>query len=83
MNIQRLRILFVILAIALVLIPIMIVGITDQGFGSTASHLLVSASIASLIAATILGLDRRNKAKFFTEIGMSIGLLIVLISLWL
>ena len=82
-RLRHLRILLIILAVAVVLIPIMIVGLTGKGFGATASHLLVSFSIVSLIATTLLGLDRRNKNKFFSKIGVSIGLLIVLISVWL
>ena len=82
-RLRRLRILLIILAVAVVLIPIMLVEITGKGFGETTSHLLVSFSIVSLIATTLLGLDRRNKNKFFSKIGVSIGLLIVLISVWL
>ena len=81
--IKRLRVLLVLCSVAAVLIPIGIVGITGQGFGATISHLLVSVSIVSLIAATLLGLDRGNKNRFFVKIGVSIGLLIVLVSVWL
>ena len=83
MNIKRLRIILLILAAAVVLIPIAIVGITDRGFGELISHALVSLSILCLIAATLLGLDRKNTDKFFWKIGIAIGLLIVLISVWL
>lgn len=83
MNIKHLRIILLILAVAVVLIPIAIVGITGKGFGELVSHLLVSLSIVLFMAATLLGLDRKNKDKFFWKIGISIGLLIVLISVWL
>ena len=82
-RLRHLRILLIILAVAVILVPAMIVGITGNGLGETASHLLISASIAFLIATTLLGLDRGNKNKFFAKIGVSIGLLIVLVSVWL
>ena len=82
-RLRHLRMLLIILAVAVILVPTMIVGITGNGLGETTSHLLISASIAFLIATTLLGLDRENKNKFFTKIGVSIGLLIVLVSVWL
>ena len=82
-RLRHLRMLLIILAVAVILVPTMIVGITGNGLGETTSHLLISASIAFLIATTLLGLDRENKNKLFTKIGVSIGLLIVLVSVWL
>jgi hypothetical protein len=82
-RLRHLRILLIILAVVVILVPTMIVGITGNGLGETTSHLLISASIAFLIATTLLGLDRGSKNKFFTKIGVSIGLLIVLVSVWL
>ena len=81
--IRYLRMILVVLAVAVVAIPAMIVGITGKGFGATVSHLLISVSIALLIAVTLLGIDPKDKNKFFGKIGISIGLLIVLISVWL
>ena len=82
-RLRHLQIILIILAVAVVLIPTMIVGITNQGLGKTVSHGLISVSIVSLITATLLGLDPKNKSKFFSKIGVSIGLLIVLVSVWL
>lgn len=83
MNNKRLRIILLCFAAAVVLIPITIVSITGNGFGELISHLLVSLSIISLIGATLLGLDRSKKSKFFQKIGVAIGLLIVLVRVWL
>ena len=80
---QHLRVFLVILAVAAVLIPTMIAGITGYGFEETVRHLFLSVSIASLIGATLLGLDRKQKNKFYHKIGISIGLLMVLIGIWL
>lgn len=77
------RLIFIILAIALVLIPIMIVGITGQGFGELLSQILVSSSILCVIAAIMLGADKQQKDKYFIKIGISIAMLIVLASLWI
>jgi hypothetical protein len=82
-NKNRFRIILIILAIALVAIPIMIVGITGKGFGELVSHILISLSILSAIAAIMLGADKKNKDKFFFKMIVSIALLIVLISIWL
>ena len=82
MTIKRLRVILLILALAVVLIPIIIVGITGKGLGELASHLLISTSILSLVAATWLGPDQKNKDKRFAKGAVCIGLLIVLISVW-
>ncbi len=82
-NTKHLRIMLVILAIALVVIPVMIVGITGNGFGKIVSHMMISLSILSLIGAIMLGADKKNKYKFYFKAGVSIGLLIVLVSLWI
>ena len=77
------RVVLIILAVSLVLIPIMIVGITGNGLGELVSHVLISASILSVIGAVLIGINRQNKNKLFAKLGVSIGLLIVLLSLWL
>lgn len=82
-TIQTLKLILTILAIALVLVPIMIVGITDRGFGELASHILISLSILCAIGAIMLGADRKDKNKFFVKAIISIALLIVLVSIWL
>ncbi len=82
-SVKRLRIGLIALAIALVLIPVIIVGITGNGLGEIVSHTLVSLSILTLIGAILLGADKKEKYKFFFKIGVSIGLLIVLVSVWL
>ena len=82
-NTKHLRMFLIFLAIALVLIPIMIVGITGNGFGEIISHTLISLIILSTIAAVMLGADKKNKNSFFVKISICIGLLIVLASVWL
>ena len=82
-NIKRLRIILIILAIALVVIPIMIVGITGNGSGEIVSHTLISLSILSLIGAIMLGADKKDKNKFYFKVGVSIALLIALVGAWL
>ena len=77
------RLILIILAVALVVIPIMIVGITGQGFGELVSQILVSSSILCVITAIMLGADKQQKNKYFIKIGISIALLIVLRSLWI
>ena len=77
------RIILVVIAIALVLIPIIIVSVTGNGFGELTSHALISLSILSLIGAVLIGINKQNKNRYFVKIIVSIGLLIVLISLWL
>ena len=83
MNHKRLRIILLCFAVAVVLIPIAIVSITGNSLEEPISHLLTSLSILSFIGVTLLGLDRSNKHKFFVEIGIAIGLLIVLVNIWL
>lgn len=82
-NITRLKIILIILAIAVVLIPIMIVSITGNGLGEVVSHTLISLSILSFIGAILLGADKKDKNKFFFKMIASIGLLIVLVSIWI
>lgn len=83
MTVKHLRIILLILSAAVIVIPITIVGITDRGFGELVSHILVSVSILCLMAATLLGLDRNQKNRFFLKVGTAIGLAIVLLSVWL
>ena len=82
-RLTMMRVVLIILAVYLVLIPIMIVGITGNGLGELVSHVLISASILSVIGAVLIGINRQNKNKLFAKLGVSIGLLIVLLSLWL
>ena len=81
-NTKRFRIILIILAIALVVIPIMIVGITGNGFGEIVSHTVISLSILSAIGAILLG-AKKGTNSFYVKIGFSIGLLIVLVGVWL
>ena len=83
MTVKHLRIILLILSAAVIVIPITIVGITDRGLGELVSHILVSVSILCLMAATLLGLDRNQKNRFFLKVGTAIGLTIVLLSVWL
>ena len=78
----RLRILLFCLGIALILVPMMIVGITGNSFGEIVSHTLMSLSILSFIGATLLGINRQDK-KYLFKICVGIGLLIVLVKVWL
>ena len=82
-TIQTLKLILTILAIALVLVPIMIVGITDRGFGELASHILISLSILCVIGAIMLGANKKNKDKLFVQSIVSIALLMVLVSIWI
>ena len=77
------RLILIILSVALVGIPLFIVSITDQGFGELASRILVSVSILCAIAAIMLGTNKKNKDMFFAKSSISIGLLIVLASIWI
>ena len=81
--IKPLRIILIALAIALVLIPSIVVSLTGNGLGEIISHTLISLSILSAIAAIMLGADKKDKNKFFFKVGASVGLLIVLVSIWL
>lgn len=78
----RLRVLLFCLSIALILVPMMIVGITGNGFGEIVSHILISLSILSAIGAVLVGINRQDPKAYF-KICVSIGLLIVLIRVWL
>ena len=82
-NTKLLRTILIALAIALVVIPIMIVGITGNGFGEIVSHALISLSILSLIGAIMLGADKNGKYKFYFKASVSIALLIAMVSLWI
>ncbi len=80
---KSLRIILIALAIALIAIPAAIVGITGNGWGELTSRIIISLSISSLIGATLIGINKNNKAKIYTKIGTSIGLLLILLSQWL
>ena len=82
-NTKRFRMILIILAIALVVIPVMIVGITGNGLGEIVSHTVISLSILCAIGAIMLGADENNKYKFYFKAGISIALLIVLVGLWI
>ena len=82
-TIQTLKLILTILAIALVLVPLMIVSITDRGFGELASHILISLSILCAIGAIMLGANKKNKDKLFVQSIVSIALLMVLVSIWI
>ncbi len=68
-------------AMLLVLIPILYVGFSGNGFSLLTSDILISVSILLCIGATALGMlkDPEKRSK---KIGLIIGLLIVLISRW-
>ena len=82
-KIGLIRLILIIAALSLILVPLIIVSITDQGFGELTSQILVSSSILCVIAAIMLGADKQQKDKYFIKIGISIALLIVLASLWI
>ena len=81
-NAKRFRVILIILAIALVVIPVMIVRITRNGLGEIVSHTVISLSILSAIGAILLGAKKETNS-FYVKIGFSIGLLIVLVGVWL
>ena len=81
-QLHYLRIFLIAASIALVLIPLSIVSITGNGFGELVSHILISASILCIIGAVLIGIDKQNKNQHFVKLGVSAGLLIVLLSLW-
>ena len=78
-----LRYLLIALAIVLIAVPVAIVSITGNGWGEFTARLLISLSITSLIAATLIGIRNCGKTRSYLKIGISIGLLIVLLSQWL
>ena len=80
---KYLRIALVVLAIVLITVPVAIVSMTGNGWDEMSAKILISLSISSLIGTTLLGLDRNNKNKFYVKIGVSVGLLLVLLSQWL
>ena len=82
-KINIIRLILVSLSVALVGIPLIIVSITDQGFGELPSQILVYSSLLCTISAIMLGTKKENKGLLFAKSSVSIGLLIVLISLWI
>ena len=82
-KINLIRLILIIVAISLVLVPLIIVGITDRGLGELASHILVSSSILCTISAIMLRSGKKNKDVYFVKCATSIGLLAVLVSIWI
>ena len=82
-SIKKLCILLYILAVAVVVIPTMIVGITGNAYGETFSNTMMSFCAGFLILATLLGANPKDKTKFYKKIGFVIGLLVVIIQRWL
>ena len=80
---KTLRIILIAFVIALIVIPCAIVGITGNGWSALTARIIISLSICALLGATLLGISQKNKTKFYTKIGTSIGLLLVLLSQWL
>ena len=80
---RNLRIVLIALSIAFIVIPAAIVGITGNGWSGLTAHILISLSISSLMGAILIGINKNNKSKFYTNIGVCVGLLLVLLSLWL
>lgn len=80
-KIGLIRLILIIAAPSLILVPLIIVSITDQGFGELTSQILVSSSILCAISAIMLRTGKKNKDVIFAKCCVSIGLLIVLISL--
>ena len=81
-KIGLIRLILIIAALSLILVPLIIVSITDQGFGELTSQILVSSSILCAISAIMLHSGKKNKDVIFAKCCVSIGLLSVLISLW-
>ncbi len=80
-NMKRIRITLAILAVVLIVVPLMIVGITGNGWGAIASHAVISLSILCAMGAIALGAKKGTKNNF-AKISACIGLLITLISVW-
>lgn len=81
-KIGLIRLILIIAALSLILVPLVIVSITYQSFGELTSQILVSSSILCSISAIMLCTGKKNKDVIFAKCCVSIGLLIVLISLW-
>ena len=80
---KQLRIILIVLSVLLLAIPALIVSISGNGFGELTAKVLISSSISLLIGAVLIGINKANKAKLFTKIGIGIGLLIALLSQWI
>ncbi len=72
---------FVCLAIAVLLIPIICVSITGIGFLEITSHILLSVSLALFIGAILLGI-RKDDPKWVGKLCTCIILLFMLIGIW-
>lgn len=79
---KLLRRILIYLAIAVLLIPIICVSITEISFSAITSHILLSASEILLIAATLLSIEK-DDPKWIRKLCISIVLLFMLISLWI
>ena len=78
---KLLRRIFIGLAVAVLLVPIIWVSITDIAIGGITSHILLSVSEILLIAATLLSIQK-DDPKWVRKLCISIVLLFMLISLW-
>jgi len=83
MNLERIRMILAVLAGGLVFAPILIVNITGKGFSPLVSRILISISMVCLIAVLLLGLNPKEKNKLYVKIGVSAGLLFLLLMQWL
>ncbi len=77
-----LRVALIVLAVLLILVPVTIVEATGNGFSALVCRIFLSGSLLSLIASIWAAKDWKNKEKRFFRGTVSIGLLIVLVSLW-
>lgn len=76
-----LQVILITAAILVVLIPILTVAFSGNGYDAQTSHTLISISLFLCIVSTVLGM-LKNPEKRSKKIGLIIGLLIVLISQW-
>ena len=83
MNLTKtLRVLCIVVAVAVVLIPAAIAGITGNGFSETASHVFTSISILALMGCVLLT-KTKKKNGLISKLAACAGLLYVLISQWI
>ena len=78
---KLLRRIFIGLAVAVLLVPIICVSITGNGFSGITSHILLSVSLALFISAILLSF-RKDDPKWVSKLCACIVLQFMLISLW-
>lgn len=83
LNRRMLRCLCLIAAILLIAAPSLWVMVTQVGFSKLTSHILISASSALFVLFVLLGIRKNNRNSLYCRIGISIGIMIAALSVWL